>query len=121
MSGLSNAAMVVAANAIRTALRYGQLHTDDPGEGGAANKSTAAMVAPSWTTAVADGDFGLATDMLFTGGTPNGPTKYISFWSSNTAGATWYGNFALTGDLTFDNSGSYTVRSGDINFNGSSS
>lgn len=53
---LSDAAMLVGANAIRTALGGAQLHTGNPGTGGAANKSSAAMVVPVWTTPTADGD-----------------------------------------------------------------
>lgn len=116
---LSDAAMVVGATAIRTALGGLQAHTGDPGTGGAANKSSAAMMVPTWTTPAADGDFDLAADVVFTGGTPNGPITHISGWSNTSGSGVWYGNFPLSGDLTFDATGSYTLTS--LSINGSSS
>lgn len=116
---LSNAAMVVGANAVRSALRGIQLHTDTPGEGGVANKSNAAMQVPTWTAVTGDGDFGLAAAVGFTGATPNGPVKWVSLWSSTTTGKIWYGNFQLSGDLTADANGNYTLETLDLN--GSSS
>lgn len=119
MSGLSDAAMTVGANAIRTALGGAQLHTDDPGTGGAANKSSAPMVAPSWTVVSGSGDFGLAAPIAFTGASPNGAIKWVSLWSNTTGSGVWYGNFQLTGDLTADSAGNYTVDS--LTLTGSSS
>lgn len=115
---LSDAAMLVGANAIRTALGGAQLHTGNPGTGGAANKSSAAMVVPVWTTPTADGDFGLDADMVFAGGTANGNCTYVSLWSNTTGSGIWYGNFALSGDLTFDATGGYTIT--ELSINGSS-
>jgi hypothetical protein len=78
VTGLSPAALIVGANAMRTAIKGAQMHTGDPGVGGAANKSSAAMAVPAW--AVVD------------------------------AAGIWYGNVQLTGDLTFDSNGAYTVE-----------
>jgi hypothetical protein len=117
--GLSDAAMQVGANAIRAALGGAQLHHGDPGSGGAANKSSAPMLAPTWSTVTADGDFGLAASLNFTGGTPGGPCTYMSLWSNTSGSGTWYGNVALTGDTTFDSEGNYTVNAGV--FDGSAS
>lgn len=110
MSGFSDAAMTVGANAIRSALGGAQLHTDDPGAGGAANKSSAPMVVPSWTVVSGAGNFGLAAPMAFTGAAANGPIKWVSLWSNTTGSGIWYGNFPLTGDLTADSDGHYTVN-----------
>lgn len=114
---LSNAVMTVGANAIRSAIGGMQLHIGNPGDGGAANKSSAPMVAPSWTVVTADGDFSLTAPASFTGATPNGPITYVSLWSTTSAGGIWYGNFALSGDLTADANGNYTVET--LNLNGS--
>lgn len=115
---LSDAAMVLGANAIRSGLGGMQLHTGNPGAGGAANKSNAPMVAPSWTVVTGDGDFGLAAPVAFTGATPNGPITWVSLWSNASGSGTWYGNFALSGDLTADATGGYTVSA--LPLNGSS-
>jgi hypothetical protein len=119
MSGFSDAAMTVGANAIRAAIGGAQLHTDDPGVGGAANKSSAPMVVPSLTVVSGPGNFSLAAPMPFAGATANGPIKWVSLWSNTSGSGVWYGNFQLTGDLTADSDGEYTVT--NINFNGSSS
>ncbi|MFV8173803.1 hypothetical protein [Mycolicibacterium peregrinum] len=114
MSGFSDAAMALGANAIRSALGGAQLHTANPGAGGAASKSSAAMVVPSWTVVSGPGNFGLATPMAFSGATPNGPITWVSLWSSTGPGAIWYGNYQLSGDLTADSSGNYTVNELDL-------
>lgn len=115
MSGLSDAAMVLGANAIRSALGGAQLHTADPGAGGAASKSSAAMVVPAWTIVTGPGNFDLAAPMAFSGATPNGPITWVSLWSTTGPAPIWYGNYQLSGDLTADASGNYTVNSIDLN------
>jgi hypothetical protein len=115
----SDAAMTVGANALRAALGGMQLHTGNPGAGGAANKSSAPMQVPSWTVVSGDGDFGLAAGVAFTGCTPNGPITYCSLWSNTSGSGIWYGNFVLSGDLTADSAGDYTVEA--LAINGSSS
>jgi hypothetical protein len=111
----SNAAMIVGANAIRSACGGMQLHTGNPGAGGAANKSSAPMQVPAWTVVSGDGDWGLAAPVAFTGCTPNGAITYLSLWSNISGSGVWYGNFALTGDLTADVSGDYTLDAAVIN------
>lgn len=113
---LNNAAMVVAANALRGVLSYMQLHSGDPGAAGTSNVTSAARQAVTWAAATADGDFGLSASVNFTGVAANGATTYVSLWSASTGG-TWYGNFALTGDATANASGEYTVTA--LNLNGS--
>lgn len=108
---LSAAAIIVGGNAIRAALVGMQLHTDNPGVGGSANKSSASPVTPVWGTLDSSGNFGLAAPVAFSGCADNGPITYVSLWSSLTlSSATWYGNFALSGDLTADSNGDYTVE-----------
>lgn len=107
----SNAAMVVVANAVRTALGGMQLHTGNPGDGGAGSKSSAPMQAPAWSVVNSSGGFDVAVPVAFTGCTPNGTITYVSLWSNISGSGIWYGNFPLTGDLTADSSGNYTVQS----------
>lgn len=117
--GLSPAALIDGATAIRAGIGGVQVHGDDPGNGGVANKSSAAMVVPLWTTPSGTGNFDLETAAAFTGGTPNGPCKFASLWSDTTGSGIWKGNVQLTGDLTFDSSGNITINS--IPIQGSSS
>lgn len=119
MSGFSDAAMTVGANAIRSALAGAQLHTDNPGVGGAANKSSAPMVAPSWTVVSGSGNFDLAVPIAFAGAAANGAIKWVSLWSNTSGSGVWYGNFQLAGDQTADSEGTYSVNS--IDLTGSSS
>ncbi|ANW64021.1 hypothetical protein BCA37_10810 [Mycobacterium sp. djl-10] len=102
--------MVVTANALRTALGGFQLHSANPGAGGAANKSSAGMKAPAWTVVTGNGDFGLAAPITFTGCAPNGAITWISVWSNTSGSGVWYGNFQLTEDLTADSSGNYVLQ-----------
>jgi hypothetical protein len=107
--------MVVGANALRSALGGMQLHTGNPGAGGAALKSSAPMQVPSWTVVAGDGDFGLAAPVSFTGCTPSGAITYVSLWSNITGSGIWYGNFLLTGDLTADSTGAFTLQTFPLN------
>lgn len=110
-TGFSPFLLKIGANAMRSAIKGFQLHTDDPGVGGAANKSSAAIVVPVFTVVDANGGWDLASPMVFNGGTPNGPVKYMSALTASDGTGSWCGNFALTGDLTFDSNGAYTVES----------
>lgn len=111
---LNNPAMVLAANALRSAITHMQLHSGDPGAAGTSNTTTAARQPVTWSAAAADGDFGLSAAVNFTGVAANGATTYVSLWSALTAG-TWYGNFALTGDATANSAGEYTVTALTLN------
>lgn len=113
---LNNTAMVVAANALRSAMTHMQLHSGDPGAAGTANVTSAARQAVTWSAATADGDFGLSASVNFTGVAASGATQYVSLWSAATNG-THYGNFQLTGDQTANAAGEYTVTA--LNLNGS--
>lgn len=96
---------------MRSAIQGIQLHVADPGVGGAANKSSAPMVVPVFTVVDANGGWDLASTMVFSGGTPNGTVRYGSAWTATDGTGSWCGNFALTGDLTFDSNGGYTLES----------
>ena len=115
---LNNLAMIVAANAIRAAVLYAQIHSGDPGAAGTSNNHGVTRQAISWTAATSDGDFGLASALNFTGISAGGTCTWISVWSASSAG-TWYGNFQLTGDTVANASGEFSVTA--INLNGSAS
>lgn len=115
---LSNAAMTVAANALRSAMTHAQLHTGDPGAAGTSNVTSAARQAVTWSAATGNGDFDLAGPVAFTGGAASGACTHVSLWSASSAG-TFYGSFPLTGDQAFNAAGEYTLT--DVTFDGSAS
>ena len=111
---LNNPAMVVAANALRSAITHAQIHSGDPGAAGTANNHGAARQAIAWTGATNDGDFGLNSALNFTGLTPGANCTWISVWSASSSG-TWYGNFQLTGDTVANASGEFSVTALSLN------
>jgi len=113
-----DAAMVLAANAVRGAVTHLQLHSGAPGTAGTTNVTTAARRPVTWSAATADGDFGLSATVAFTGGAASGACTYVTLWSALTGG-TCYGSFALTGDATFNAAGEYNLTA--LNINGSAS
>ena len=113
---LNNPAMVVAANALRSAITHIQTHSADPGAAGTTSPTTAARQAVTWSAATADGDFGLSATLNFTGIAANGGVTYVSLWSALTVG-TWYGNYATTGDATANAAGEWSLTA--LNLNGS--
>jgi hypothetical protein len=115
---LSDAAMIVAANALRTAITHAQLHSAAPGGSGTSNVTSAARQAVTWAAATADGDFALSSAVNFTGVAASGAVQYVSLWSASTSG-TFYGSYALTGDQTANAAGEYTVTA--LTVNGSAS
>ena len=114
----SDAAMVIAANSLRTACTHGQLHSAATNATGTTNVCTGSRQAITWSAATADGDFGLTAALNFTGITASGAVHSISLWSASTSG-TYYGSFVLTGDANANAAGEYTVTT--LNLNGSSS
>jgi len=115
---LNDPAMIVAANALRSAVTHIQLHSGDPGASGTSNVTTAARQAVTWSAATADGDFGLASTVAFTGVASNGACTWISLWSA-VSGGTWYGNFVLVGDQAANAAGEYNLTA--LTLNGSAS
>ena len=104
----NDALLNIGVTAMQAAAPYLQIHTALPNAAGS-NEATCARVAASWPAA-ANGDFGALAGLAFTGGTPNGPAKYVGHWSASTGG-TFYGYQTLTGDQTFSSGGGYTVTS----------
>lgn len=102
---LNDAALVLAANAVDTAITHMQLHSS--GTNPAAN-AVGSRVAVNGTVD-ADGDI-TWTNVAFTGLTPNQPVASVSYWSASTGG-TAYGISTLSGDATANSAGEYTVTS----------
>ena len=105
---LNDAALVVAANAVDTAITHMQLHSGAPGASGTSNVTSAARVAVNGTV---DGDGDITwSNIAFTGVAASGAVQYVSYWSAS-SGGTFYGSSALTGDTTANAAGEYTVTS----------
>jgi len=106
----NDALLNIGVTAMQAAAGYLQIHTALPNSTGS-NEATCARIAAGWPAA-ANGDFGALAGLTFTGGTPNGPAKYVGHWSTLTNGTgTFYGYQILTGDQTFNSGGAYTVTS----------
>jgi hypothetical protein len=108
MSGLSNAAMEIGANAIAAAFGYAQLHSAAAGVNGTNNITSAARQPIVWGTATGSGNFGFSAPANFTGGAPSGPVYSVTLWSAPTGG-TFGGEFLTSGDTSFNALGQYTV------------
>ena len=116
MPGLSNPAMVIGANAMRSAMTHAQLHWAAAGPLGTDNVTLAARQPILWTPVTGDGDFGLASILVFTGGAPNGAVYSVTVWPAS-SGGTFFGEFILSGDQAFNALGRYKVTA--INLDGS--
>lgn len=104
---LNDAGLVLAANAVDTAITHMSIHTTG-GVGSSANESTAPRVAVNGTV---DGDGDITwTNVAFTGGAASGPAVRVGYWTAPTGG-TYLGGSLLTGDQTFNAAGEYTVTS----------
>lgn len=106
----SNAAMVDAANAIRTKYVYAQLHTAAAGAAGTSNVSSADRESFTWGAATGDGDFDISAQIDFTGGEASGAVYSVTIWDAATDG-TFGGEFVLSGDTAFNAAGEYSVTS----------
>ena len=90
---LNDAALVIAANAIRTAVTHMQLHSAAPGAAGT-TAAVGSRFAVTGTTD-ADGDITWTNNATITGLGPNQTLSHVSYWSAATAG-TLYGSSALS-------------------------
>ena len=103
----NDAGLVIAANALDTAITHMSLHTTGAVTS-SGNESTAARVAVNGSVD-ADGDI-TWTSIAFTGGAASGPVVRVGYWSASTSG-TYYGGSLLSGDQAFNAAGEYTVTS----------
>jgi len=113
MTGLNVAAMTVAATALKGAMLYAQIHSGPAGSAGTANIGATTRKSVTWGSVTGPGNFGISSAVNFTGGTANGPAYSVTLWSASTSG-TYYGEFLLSGDATFDSSGNYTLSALDL-------
>ena len=104
---LNDAGLVVAANAVDTAITHMQLHSTNVG-GSWGTNAVGSRVAVNGTVD-ADGDI-TWTGIAFTGLTASQAIGGISYWSASSAG-TNYGGSATSGDATANSAGEYTVTS----------
>lgn len=104
---LNDAALVLAANAVDTAITHFQLHSGARGAAGTTNQ-VGTRVAVNGTV---DGDGDITwTNTAFTGLTANQAVAEVSYWSAS-SGGTYYGGTTLTGDATANSAGEYTITS----------
>ena len=104
---LNDAAVVLAANAVDTAITHFQLYSAATNAAGTTN-AVGTRVAVNGTVD-ADGDITWA-NTAFTGLTANQAVHSVGYWSASSAG-TFYGSTVLTGDATANSAGEYTVVS----------
>lgn len=102
---LADAALVLAANAVDTAITHAQLHSGARGAAGTTN-AVGSRVAVNGTVD-GDGDITWA-NIAFTGLSASQAVAEISFWSASSSG-TYYAGGTLTGDATANAAGEYTV------------
>lgn len=114
---LSTAALNIAADALGAAIDRARLHTGSPGGSGTSNVATSNVATISWGAA-SNGDITLAgTPIAFTGGAAGGPCTHVSFWDGVPgSGGVFMGDFALTGDQTFNAAGEYDLDTAVIDF-----
>lgn len=104
---LNDAAVVLAANAVDTAITHFQLYSAATNAAGTTN-AVGSRVAVNGTVD-ADGDITWA-NTAFTGLTANQAVHSVGYWSASSSG-TFYGSTVLTGDATANSAGEYTVTS----------
>lgn len=104
---LNDPALVLAANAIDTAITHFQLHSGARGSAGTTNQIGTRVAVNG--TVDSDGDI-TWTNTAFTGLTANQAVAEVSYWSAS-SGGTYYGGATLTGDTTANSAGEYTVTS----------
>lgn len=104
---LNDAATVLAANAVDTAITHMQLYSAATNAAGTTN-AVGSRVAVNGAVD-ADGDI-TWTNVAFTGLTANQAVHSVGYWSASTSG-TFYGSTVLSGDATANAAGEYTVTS----------
>lgn len=102
---LNDASIVLAANAVDTAITHFQLYSAATNAAGTTN-AVGARVAVNGTVD-ADGDI-TWTNVNFTGLTASQAVHSVGYWSASSSG-TFYGVTVLTGDTTANAAGEFTV------------
>ena len=91
-----------------------QLHSGDPGGSGTSNAlgSKVACV----VNAASAGSRALNADVTVTGLTANQSVTHVSFWNNNGGSPIFLGSDDLSGDVTANSAGSYTVQASGTSF-----
>jgi hypothetical protein len=105
---LTNAGMILAADALRAGMAAAQLHSADPGTDGV-GLEVGGRQAIAWNAATGNGDFDLASAVNYTGLGAGQAVTYVSFWSQVAAGGTCYGVYPTQGDQAANAAGEYTL------------
>jgi len=110
---LNDTLLNIGAAAMQAAATHMSLGTAQPNATGTTNQALCSRQAITWVTA-ANGDMVATVDLAFTGGAASGPCTHACFWSTAGSGnpptgGTYYGDYPLTGDQTFNAAGEYTV------------
>lgn len=101
---LSDAALVIAGNAVDTAITHMQFHTGAPGAAGTAN--TAGARVPVNGTVDTDGDIAWA-NVNFTGVGASVPAWGVTYWNALTGGTYLGQSQRASGDTTSNAAGEY--------------
>lgn len=109
---LDDSALTLMANALDAAITHVRFHSADPGT--AETSSLGAARLPIAFTSDADGDLTLDAAVNVTGLAANQAVTWVTLWSALTGG-TRYGKFQLTGDLTANAAGEYSLTALTIN------
>lgn len=104
---LNDAALVLAANAIDTAISHMQLYSAATDSAGTTN-AVGSRVAVNGTVD-SDGDITWTT-VAFTGLSAGQTVHSVGYWSASSSG-TFYGATVLSGDSAANSAGEYTVTS----------
>lgn len=104
---LNDAALVVAANAVDTAITHMQLYSAATNAGGTTN-AVGSRVAVNGTVD-SDGDISWSS-VAFTGLSASQAVHSVGYWSAS-SGGTFYGVTVLSGDAAANAAGEYTVTS----------
>lgn len=105
---LNNAALVLAANAVDTAITHLQLHSAVPDAAYGTNVIGTRVAVNG--TVDADGDITWA-NAAFTGLPANSPVWGVSYWSAGAGGTNYGGSARTTGDTAANAAGEYTLTS----------
>lgn len=109
---LNDDGLALAANALVASLAYAQLHSAAAGTSGTDNAYALERQPVTWNIPTT-GDLSLASGIRFTGGTPNGTVYSVTLWDADADG-TFYGEYPLSGDLTFNGQGEFLVTAIDF-------
>lgn len=108
---LNDDGLTLMSNCLQAGLLYAQLHSASAGVSGTGSVCSVRMPV-HWETPDG-GEFGLISPLRFVAGTPNGAVYSVSLWDAEVDG-TFYGEFVLTGDLTFNGEGAFQVTAIDF-------